>query len=107
MSEIPHRIVLCTCPDLETAEQIATNLVDSGLAACVNIVPKIRSIYKWQGKIENHSESQLIIKTHQQRIPDLEQSIRQQHPYDVPEIIAIKIDSGSSEYLTWLNNLVR
>lgn len=103
MSELPHRVVFCACPSPDVAEKIASMLVAKGLAACVNIIPGVRSIYKWEGKIEDESELLMIIKTHQERLPDLRQAILEQHPYEVPEIIDIKIDGGSVGYLSWLD----
>jgi periplasmic divalent cation tolerance protein len=95
-------VVLNTCPDEATATRIARDLVESGLAACVNRVAGVRSTYRWQERIEDEPEVLLIIKTVRSRYPDLEMRLRSLHPYDVPEIIALPILTGSEPYLSWL-----
>nr|VFK15749.1 MAG: divalent cation tolerance protein [Candidatus Kentron sp. LPFa] len=100
--ETPYRVVFCTCPNHDVAQEIAGALVEARLAACVNIVPGIQSVYRWQGKIEKDDELLLVIKTRQERIPELQRMIRQRHPDEVPEIIALPIASGSPAYLAWL-----
>lgn len=95
-------VVYCTCPDLATAERIAETLVDERLAACVNIIPGLTSIYRWQGQIQRDAELLLIIKTRNMLYPLLEARIRELHPYAVPEIIALPIQSGSAAYLNWI-----
>ena len=97
-----HQIVLSTCP-ASSAEVIATLLVDERLAACVNIVPAVQSIYRWQGKIQNNEESLLIIKTRADLYPELASMLRSEHPYEIPEIIAFDIDNGATDYLEWLS----
>lgn len=99
-----HQIILCTCPDRECAEQIAGNLIESQLAACVNILPSVTSVYQWQGEIETTQELLLMIKSHQERYPALENRIKELHPYDVPEIIAVSIERGSHDYLKWIDS---
>lgn len=96
------KFVLTTCPDLPAAHQIAEGLVEQNLAACVNIIPAMVSIYKWQGKIEQSQESQLFIKTDESKLADIESYIEEVHPYDVPEVIALDISSGAAGYLNWL-----
>ncbi|VFN08078.1 MAG: divalent cation tolerance protein, partial [Candidatus Kentron sp. G] len=88
-------------------KDIAAALVDDKLAACVNIASGIQSVYSWQGKVEQDSELLLIIKTHGERIPALQQAIHDRHPYEVPEIISLPIESGSDKYLAWLGDAVR
>jgi periplasmic divalent cation tolerance protein len=95
-------LILTTCPDEQTASRIARDLVESGLAACVNRVSSARSTYRWQERIEDEPEVLLIIKTLRQRYPDLELRLRSLHPYEVPEIIAVPILTGSAAYLSWL-----
>lgn len=97
-------IVLCTCPDTDIAERLAEGLVGERLAACVNVLPGIRSIYWWQGQVERSDEVQLIIKTRQAVWPKLEQFIHQAHPYETPELIAVPITNGLPAYLDWLEN---
>jgi periplasmic divalent cation tolerance protein len=98
------RLVLCTCPDTETAERIASGLLEQRLAACVNILPAVRSLYRWEGQLEQAEELQLFIKTTAPALSDLEQFIQQKHPYKVPEIIAIPVVAGLPAYLKWLED---
>ncbi len=97
-------VVLTTCPDLETAESIAKLLVIERSAACVNIVEKIHSTYRWEDGIESAQETLLIIKTTKQRYGEVETTIQREHPYEVPEIIAIDIKQGAPSYLDWINH---
>ena len=97
------QIVLCTVPDRDTAEQIAANLVTERLAACVNIVPGITSVYRWENRIEKDAEYLLIIKTHSAVFDRLQDSIKRQHPYELPEVIAVPIKDGLPEYLDWIS----
>lgn len=103
---MPHtaEIILCTCPDKTTAEQIAHLLIDGNLAACVNIVPGIISIYKWQGKIESSDEHLLLIKSNDENYQAVETKIKAHHPYELPEIVAISITNGLPEYLNWIDS---
>ena len=94
-------VILCTVPDEATAEKLATGLVEGRLAACVNAVPGVKSFYRWQGKIEAETEIQLLIKTRSERFDELAAWISANHPYEVPEIIAIPADRVSDAYLTW------
>jgi periplasmic divalent cation tolerance protein len=96
------RLVLVTAGSEDEAAKIAKALVEERLAACANIVPKIRSIYRWQGKIEDNAEALLLIKTTETALPALEERVRALHSYDVPEVIALKLDQGSGPYLDWL-----
>ena len=98
-----HIIALNTCPDEQTAGTIANKLVEQGLAACVNIVPAIKSVYQWQGKIEQDNEILLIIKTRRDVFSRLEDLVRELHPYELPEIVAVPIDTGLKEYLNWMD----
>ncbi len=98
-----YRIVLCTCPDSDSAAHLAQGLVENRLAACVNLVPGMSSIYAWQGKIETTSEVLLIIKTRADRFPDLETFIQTHHPYELPEILMISVEQGSQVYLDWIS----
>ncbi len=99
--------VLCTVPDQKTALTIARTLVESRLAACCNIVPGLRSIYFWEGQVQDDQELLLIIKSKKKAFPELEEKIKSLHPYQVPEILAISVDSGNSEYLNWLDENVK
>jgi periplasmic divalent cation tolerance protein len=101
------RIVLSTAGSEEEARKIANHLVESRLAACVNIVPQIESIYRWQGKVESGREWLLIIKTSVELFSAVHDAIRKLHSYELPECIAIKIEDGSTEYLKWLNDSLK
>lgn len=97
-------IAFCSCPDRATAERLAQGMVAAELAACVNILPDIRSVYRWQGRVEQADEVQLFIKTCRAAWPRLEQFIQQEHPYEVAELIGVPITAGLPAYLTWLEN---
>jgi periplasmic divalent cation tolerance protein len=100
-------LALCTCPDQATAEALAGSLVEQGLAACVNIVPGVLSMYRWQGSLVRDSEVLLLIKTTAQRLAELTAQIERQHPYDVPEVIAHPIVAGLDNYLEWVRTCTR
>jgi periplasmic divalent cation tolerance protein len=93
-------VVLCTFPDLDQARQIGAALVERQVAACVNLLPGVESIYRWQGKVEQAGEVLALIKT--TRYPDLEAAIKELHPYDVPEILALPVAAGLPAYLAWM-----
>jgi len=95
-------VVLCTCPDFPTAESPATGLVEEGLAACVNILPEIRSIYRWRNEVQQDGEIVLMMKTGRETYPLLESWLIHHHPYDVPEVPAPPIERGARDYLDWV-----
>ena len=95
-------LVLTNVPDLECAQLIARTLVEARLAACVNLLPAVQSIYRWQGQIEETTEITLLIKTTSQQVDSLQKTIVKLHPYDVPEIIATPIVAGYAPYLQWI-----
>jgi len=95
-------VVLITAPNEDDAARLANDLVASRLAACVNIINNIRSIYRWQGKIEDESEVLMLVKTRKEHFKDLEKRVRELHPYTVPEIIVLPIIEGFVGYLGWL-----
>ncbi len=97
------QLVFCTCPDRESAGQLATALVEQHLAACVNILPGIHSVYRWQGEMESANELLLLIKTHSGVYRALERLIVQLHPYELPEIIAVPVENGLPAYLDWIS----
>jgi len=101
------RIVLTTASSEEEAAKIAHQLVERRLAACVNIVPRVESIYRWQGKVESAEEWLLIVKTTAERFPAVRDAIRELHSYELPECIALTVDDGSLPYLNWLGDSVR
>lgn len=98
-----YLVVYCTCPDETTAARVSGALVAEGLAACVNQVPGVVSVYRWEGKVQRDREQLLIIKTRNDVYPALEERIRGLHPYEVPEIIALPLARGSGDYLAWID----
>jgi periplasmic divalent cation tolerance protein len=94
------RVVLCTFPNIEQARQIGAALVETQVAACVNLLPGAESIYRWEGKVETASEVVAIIKT--ANYPALEAAILKLHPYDGPEILALEVAAGLQRYLDWI-----
>lgn len=105
MSE-QYLLILNTCPNKESASQVANTLVDKHLAACVNILPGLTSIYHWQGQIESAEEYLLIIKSTQSAFSDVQSAIREIHPYELPEVIAVPITAGLDSYLAWIGDNV-
>ncbi|ADE16579.1 CutA1 divalent ion tolerance protein [Nitrosococcus halophilus Nc 4] len=101
--DTPYQLIFCTCPDQEVAKKLAALLVENRHAACANIVPGLTSVYRWQGKIETDSECLLLIKSRADHYSAVEQIIREQHPYELPEIIAVTIGSGLDGYLRWID----
>ena len=102
-----YQLVLTTCPEEQVAKNIAQYLVSEKLAACVNIVPNITSIYSWQGEIHCDTEVQLLIKTIESKLEPLNQRINELHPYEVVEIIALNIQQGDKNYLNWISNSLK
>lgn len=99
------QLVLCTAPDSETAARLARTLIEEKLAACVNLLPGIRSIYQWQGKIEDEREVQMLIKTTADRFGELAERLDALHPYDNPEILALDVAGGALDYLRWVKDV--
>lgn len=95
-------LVMTNLPDQESAQKLAVFLVEARLAACVNVLAPCRSTYRWQGKIESASEIPLLIKTLSIHYDKLEAAIRERHPYELPEIIAVPLSAGLPEYLAWV-----
>jgi len=95
-------IVLVTCGSEEEALRISNTLVEERLAACVNLISPIRSIYRWEGRIWDEKEWLLVIKTQKKKFDDLENKVKSLHSYSVPEIISLPVIAGSSSYLEWL-----
>lgn len=95
-------LVLTNLPDEATARTLATRLIEQRLAACINLLPPCRSMYRWQGTIEETQEVPMLIKTTADRYPALESALRAAHPYELPEIIAVPISSGLPAYLSWI-----
>lgn len=97
-------VLLVTCPNPEVGERIARELVEKRLAACGNVTTPVTSVYRWQGKVQRESEVQLILKTRRILVNACVRAIRELHPYEVPEIIALPIIGGLSEYLGWIES---
>lgn len=97
-------LVLTNCPDTATAQRIAQVLVQGGLAACVNQLSPVASTFRWRGSVETTSEIPLLIKCTRDRYPQVEEAIRQVHPYDLPEIIALPVVAGFGPYLRWVDD---
>jgi periplasmic divalent cation tolerance protein len=96
------QIVLSTCADREQAERIAHRLVEQHLAACVNILPGVQSIYRWQGAVESAAEVLMLIKTKTDRSQEVQSAIASLHSYEVPEFLVLPVLGGSKAYLAWL-----
>lgn len=99
-------VALSTVARSEDAERIATALVERGLAACVNVVPGVTSVYRWKGEVRRDAELLLVIKTRAERLEDLRQALVSLHPYEVPELVALAIEGGHAPYLEWLDRSV-
>ncbi|VDQ14127.1 unnamed protein product [Trichobilharzia regenti] len=99
-----HSIAMITCPNSTVAESIASTLVTKKLAACVNIVPSIKSIYVWEGKLEKAEELLLIAKTQSKMVPLLTDTVKEIHPYECPEVIVLNIEGGYPPYLKWITD---
>ena len=96
-------VVLSTCNSEEEARTIARGLVERRLAACVQVTPGIRSVYQWQGKVEEADEFLLVIKSRRDLFDRLQEELRRMHSYDVPEVVALPVVDGSADYLKWLD----
>jgi len=94
-------VVLCTVPDVETGARIARAIVEERIAACVNVVPGLRSIYRWKGEVQDEPEALLVIKARAQGFERLAERISSLHPYEVPEIVALEVSGCHGPYLAW------
>jgi periplasmic divalent cation tolerance protein len=98
----PIQVVLVTAPDLTVAGEIGRRLVEEGLAACANLVPGVRSIYRWQGAVHDDAEVLMIVKTRAALVGALAARVRALHPYELPEVVALPVAAGSAPYLAWV-----
>jgi periplasmic divalent cation tolerance protein len=101
-----YLLILSTCPDKETAIRVANTLVSKRLAACVNILPKLTSVYHWQGQIEASEEHLLLIKSTRTAYDEVESAICETHPYELPEVVAVPLIAGLESYLAWIGDNV-
>ena len=97
-------VCLCTCPDRATGQRIAEALVHEGLAACVNVLPGIHSVYRWHGAVEHAEEVLLLAKTTRVRMDALQARLLELHPYELPELLAVEAAGGLPAYLDWVAN---
>jgi len=107
MKAADFSIVLVTAPDLKTARRLADAALQARLIACANLVPRIESHYRWEGRIERGSEVLLILKTRRKCLAKLEKLIMAEHPYDTPEFIVMRLEGGNRRYLYWLDTSCR
>jgi len=99
-----YQLILTTCPDQQSAETLAIQLLEAKLAACINILPGLKALYHWKGQIESADEHLLIIKTRADKYHEIEIILQKSHPYELPEIIAVPIERGLPEYLQWIES---
>ena len=102
MSEA-HQVLLCTVPDRDTGRAIARRLVEERLAACVNILPGVTSVYAWKGEVNEDEELLLVIKSRAGRYAELERAVVELHPYELPEVVAVPVSDGLPGYLAWID----
>ena len=102
-----HTVIFVTAPDKKQARQIANKLIKTKLAACVNIIPGVESLFSWKGKIDSAKELLLIIKSKESKLPKIIKTVKSLHSYEVPEIIALPIIAGNKEYLRWIDECIR
>ena len=97
-------VILCTCSGAEEAERLARSLVEERLAACVNVIPQVRSYYRWQGAVESSEEHLLVVKSSRPLFEPLRARLAALHSYEVPEILALPVVAGSGSYLSWMDS---
>jgi periplasmic divalent cation tolerance protein len=98
------RVVMVTAPDEETAVSLARDLLESRLAACVNVVPGVRSLYRWEGKIAHEGEVLMVIKSTDHALAALVERVQARHPYEVPEVLVVEVTGGASRYIDWVRS---
>ncbi|NRA96378.1 MAG: divalent-cation tolerance protein CutA [Planctomycetes bacterium] len=106
MTDTNIRVVLVTAPDEEVAAALARSVVEAGLAACVNRVSGVRSVYSWEGQLHDAAEVLLVMKTTAERLDALTSKVEEEHPYDCPEVIALPVVGGAAAYLDWVRGQV-
>jgi periplasmic divalent cation tolerance protein len=100
-------LCFCTCPDEAVARRTADALVEERLAACVNVLPGLRSVYRWEGAIQRADEVLLLIKTTRERVESLTARVASLHPYELPELVAVEVAGGLAAYLDWVEEQTR
>jgi periplasmic divalent cation tolerance protein len=100
-------LIFITCPNRKSAEKISESLLKKGLVACINIIPRIKSMYWWEGKIEKSFETLLLIKTKDELFNSVKEEVIKLHPYKVPEVICVRISKGYEKYLRWIKEVTR
>lgn len=95
-------IALSTCPSQDIAQKIAQSLVEKHLVACVNIVPNVQSVYRWQGEVQSDNEVLMVMKTTRYQFDALQNSLTELHPYELPELIGVSVSAGLNAYLEWV-----
>mgnify|MGYP001159214554 FL=1 len=101
-----HHVIFVTAPDLTVARELASGVLENRLAACVNLVPGVESHYRWEGKLCEETEVLMLLKTTGEKLAALEAWVLAAHPYDTPEFVALKIETGSTRYLDWISESV-
>jgi periplasmic divalent cation tolerance protein len=107
MSEPEVVVVLVTGPDAEALEALAAQIVDEGLAACVNLIPRVRSVYRWDGEVHHDDETLAVLKTTRPAIGALRDRVHELHPYVIPEFLVLPVETGSDAYLGWVGSSVK
>jgi periplasmic divalent cation tolerance protein len=100
-------LIFVTCPNEKVAKKISKNLLKKRLVACVNLIPKIKSMYWWEGRIEESCETLLLIKTEENLFNSVKGEVVKQHPYEIPEVVCVRMDRGNKEYLKWIKEVTR
>jgi periplasmic divalent cation tolerance protein len=97
-----YAVVLVTCPTRAEGESLAEKLVETSNAACVNVIPGVRSIYRWEGKVEKNDEVMLVVKTRTRMVGEVTEFVKENHKYSVPEVVALSVRGGNNAYLNWI-----
>ncbi|XP_051893152.1 protein CutA homolog isoform X2 [Pristis pectinata] len=101
-----HSVVFISCPNEQVGKVIARTIMEKKLAACINIIPKLSSMYHWDGEITEVTEAMLVIKTRSSKLYELTEFIRSVHPFEIPEVISLSVDQGNPSYLKWIEEVV-
>ena len=107
MAKDEYLLVMCAFPSAEEARQIGTQLLQLQVAACVNLIPQVESVFRWKGEIQSESEVLALIKTTRDNYQEIEARIQELHPYDIPAVISVPVEKGASAYLNWVSEVTR